>query len=60
LLERIAPELSMGYMRYYLRAAGASVAANADPRQAFTSAFPLPELIISAARRQLEVVLGGI
>lgn len=60
LLERIAPELVPGYMRYYLRAAGVSVAATADPRPAFIAAFPLPELIISAATRQLEVVLGGI
>jgi hypothetical protein len=60
LLERIAPELAPGFMRYYLRAAGVSVAASADPRPAFIAAFPLPELIISAATRQLEVVLGGI
>jgi hypothetical protein len=60
LLERIAPELAPGYMRYYLRAAGVSVAATTDPRSAFIAAFPLPELIISAVTRQLEVVLGGI
>jgi hypothetical protein len=60
LLERIAPELVPGYMRYYLRAAGVSVAAAADPRPAFTAAFPLPELIVNAATRQLQVVLGGI
>ncbi|MDQ3951327.1 MAG: hypothetical protein M3282_13420 [Gemmatimonadota bacterium] len=60
LLERVAPDLAQGYMRYYLRAAGAQVGATADPRTAFVAAFPLPELIISAATRQLEVVLGGI
>jgi hypothetical protein len=60
LLERIAPELLQGYMRYYLRAAGVQVAATADPRSAFASAFPLPELIISATTRQLDVVLSGI
>jgi hypothetical protein len=60
LLERIAPELAQGYMRYYLRAAGVQVGAAADPRAAFVAAFPLPELILSAATRQLEVVLGGI
>jgi hypothetical protein len=60
LLERIAPELVRGYMRYYLRAGGGPVAAVADPRPAFIAAFPLPDLIISAATRQLEVVLGGI
>jgi hypothetical protein len=60
LIERIAPELTAGYMRYYLRAAGLSAGATADPRASFVAAFPLPELIISAATRQLEVVLGGI
>jgi hypothetical protein len=60
LLERIAPELASGFMRYYLRAAGVPVPATGDPRTAFIAAFPLPELIISAATRQLEVVLGGI
>jgi hypothetical protein len=60
LLERIAPDLAQGYMRYYLRAAGVQVGATADPRAAFAAAFPLPELIMSAAIRQLEVVLGGI
>jgi hypothetical protein len=60
LLERIAPDLTDGYRRYYLRAAGAQVGATADIRAAFANAFPLPELIVSAIVRQLEVVLGGI
>jgi hypothetical protein len=60
LLERIAPELAPGYMRYYLRAAGVPAATTSSPRSAFIAAFPLPELIISAVTRQLEVVLGGI
>jgi hypothetical protein len=60
LIERVAPELAQGYMRYYLRAAGAAGPATGDPRAAFAAAFPLPELIIRAATRQLEVVLGGI
>ncbi len=60
LVERVAPELAQGYMRYYLRAAGVAAGATADPRAAFTAAFPLPELIINAVTRQLEVVLGGI
>jgi hypothetical protein len=58
LLERIAPDLVEGYMRYYLRAA--SGAGGGGLRAAFVAAFPLPELIASAAARQLEVVLGGI
>ena len=60
LLERIAPELAQGYMRYYLRAAGSGAGASGDPRAAFAAAFPLPELILGAATRQLDVVLGGI
>ena len=60
LLERIAPDAVQGYMRYYLRAVGGSASASSDPRAAFAAAFPLPELIINAATRQLEVVLGGI
>jgi hypothetical protein len=60
LIERVAPELAEGYMRYYLRAGGASAAAAGNPRAAFVAAFPLPELIVNAVTRQLEVVLGGI
>ncbi len=60
LLERIAPDIAPGYMRYYLRAAGMPAPAGADLRSVFVSAFPLPELIVSAATRQLVVVLGGI
>jgi hypothetical protein len=58
LLERIAPDLVDGYMRYYLR--GFSGAGGGDLRAAFVAAFPLPELIVGAVTRQLEVVLGGI
>jgi hypothetical protein len=58
LLERIAPDLAEGYMRYYLR--GVPSAGGANLRAAFAAAFPLPELILTAATRQLEVVLGGI
>jgi hypothetical protein len=60
LLERTAPELAAAYMRYYLRAAGAGGGGAANLRAAFAAAFPLPELIINALTRQLEVVLGGI
>lgn len=60
LLQRIAPDAADGYMRYYLRSAGATVSASGDPRPAFAATFPLPELILSAITRQLEVVLGGI
>ena len=60
LLERIAPELADGYMRHYLRAARSSAGMSGDPRAAFGAAFPLPDLIVNAIARQLDVVLGGI
>ena len=59
LLERIAPDLRQGYMRYYLGEVGEQAPAG-DPRAAFERAFPLPAPILAAIRAQLDVVLGGI
>ena len=59
LLQRIAPELLTGYMRYYLRSIGAT-STMADPSAAFASSFPIPDAIRDAIGRQLDVVLGGI
>lgn len=59
LLQRAAPELAPGYMRYYLRAAGVTPPAG-DPSALFTSTFALPDAIRDAFTRQIEVVLGGI
>ena len=59
LLQRIAPELVDGYLRYYLRAGGQSVPAG-SLETAFAAAYPIPDTIRSAIMRQLEVVLGGI
>lgn len=59
LLQRIAPELVPGYMRFYLRAAGTPAPAG-DPTAAFASAFPLSQAILSAVGRQIDAVLGGI
>lgn len=59
LLERIAPDLRQGYMRYYLAAVGQQ-APTGDPRAAFERAFPLPAPILTAIRAQFDVVLGGI
>lgn len=59
LLQRTAPELVPGYMRYYLRSAGAT-APSGDPTAAFAAAFPLPSGILDAISRQLDTVLGGI
>ena len=59
LIERVAPELTAGYMRYYLASVGARVPAG-DPRGAFEAGFPLPAPILAAIRSQLETVMGGI
>lgn len=58
LLERTAPDLADGYARYYLRAIG--VAAGTSPRASLATAFPLPDTMLAAISRQLDVVLGGI
>jgi hypothetical protein len=59
LLQRIAPELVAGYMRYYLASAGSTSSAT-DPTAAFNAAFPLPDTIRESLSRQIELVLGGI
>jgi hypothetical protein len=58
LLQRIAPELVDGYIRYYLTLAEQPT--SGDIRTRFTSVFPLPDIIRGAIDRQLEVVLGGL
>ena len=58
LLQRLAPELVPGYMRYYVRIVNAS--SSGDATLAFTTAFPLTEPVADAIKRQLDIVLGGI
>ena len=58
LLERVLPTAVPGYMRYYLRQAGRP--SPTDPRAAFAAAFALPDPILSAISRQMDVILGGI
>jgi hypothetical protein len=58
LLQRAAPELVQGYIRYYLAQAGQPTSGDLNAR--LVSAFPLPETIREAIERQLDVVLGGI
>jgi hypothetical protein len=58
LLRRTAPELVAGYTRYYLTQAGQSTTGDINAR--LVSVFPLPQQIVDAIDRQLEVVLGGI
>jgi hypothetical protein len=59
LLQRVAPELAQGYMRYYLRSAAVAVPSG-DASAAFAAAFSLPDSIRDAISRQIEAVLGGI
>jgi hypothetical protein len=59
LLQRAAPELAPGYMRYYLRTAGITPP-DGDPTSLFTSTFAIPDAIRDAFTRQIDVVLGGI
>lgn len=59
LLQRLAPNLVPGYMRFYLQTAGAAAPAG-DPTAAFAAAFPLPQAILTSLGRQIDVVLGGI
>jgi hypothetical protein len=59
LLQRVAPELLDGYMRYYLRQANVRVSGG-DAQGEFTATFQLPGAILSGLARQLDVVLGGI
>lgn len=58
LLQRAAPELLAGYIRYYLSQAGQPTTGDANAR--FAAAFPLPDVIRQAIERQVDVVLGGI
>ena len=58
LLERTVPTVLPGYMRYYLQQAGRP--APSDPRAAFATAFAVPDAVVMAIARQLDVVLGGI
>ena len=58
LLQRVAPEILDGYMRYYLRSVNRPAGSNVQ--STFLSTFALPETIRDALNRQLDVVLGGI
>jgi hypothetical protein len=58
LLQRVAPELLDGYMRYYLRSVNRPAGGNLQ--STFLSTFTLTDTIRDALNRQLDVVLGGI
>ena len=59
LMQRVAPELADGYARYYLRASRVPFTTG-DAMAALATAFPLPDTVRDAIKRQIEVVLGGI
>jgi len=59
LLERVSPDLVAGYMRFYLQTLGKPAPAG-DATAAFAAAFPIPQAILSAVTKQIDVVLGGI
>lgn len=59
LLKKIAPELLPDYMRFYLRTLSDNVPPG-DPTAAFTSTFSLPQTIVDAIAKQIDIVLGGI
>jgi hypothetical protein len=59
LLQRVAPELVRPYMMYYLSTAGLAGIAG-DPATTFANTFPLPQNIVDAIDRQIEIVLAGI
>ena len=60
LLQRISSaDVAHDYMRFYLRSAGIAAPAG-DPTSAFAAAFSLPDAVVQAITRQLDVVLGGI
>ena len=58
LLQRVAPEILDGYMRYYLRSVNRPAGSNVQAT--FNSTFAIPDVIRDAIARQLDVVLGGI
>ncbi|MBL8958361.1 MAG: hypothetical protein JNJ98_00795 [Gemmatimonadetes bacterium] len=58
LLERIAPDLTDGYRRYYLRTA--RQVPGGDVTAQFARIFPLPGPLDQALVRQVDLVLNGI
>jgi hypothetical protein len=59
LLQRHAPELVPGSMRFYLQTLGRT-APTGDPTAAFDAALPIPTAILNAVTKQIDIVLGGI
>jgi hypothetical protein len=61
LLQRVAPDMVEGYERYYLSLARQPPAsAAAELGSQFARIFPLPDPILAALQRQIDIVLNGI
>jgi hypothetical protein len=59
LMQRIAPDLVQGYMRFYLKTLG-NTPPSGDVTAAFAAGFPVPQPILTAVGHQIDVILGGI
>ena len=59
LLQKVAPELTDAYCRYYLAQVGRSTNV-ANMQAALRSAFPIPQAMAAALARQIDIVLAGI
>jgi hypothetical protein len=59
LLQRLAPELVVGYQQYYLRSTGAAIPAG-DPEAAFAATYSLPAALVDGIGKQLDLILAGI
>jgi len=58
MIQRTAPDILDGYMRYYLRAVNRPAGSNVQAT--FAATFSIPDTIRDALNRQLDVILGGI
>ncbi|OYV74387.1 MAG: hypothetical protein B7Z72_00250 [Gemmatimonadetes bacterium 21-71-4] len=58
LIQRVAPELGDGFMRFYLSQAGVTPPAS-GVQAVFTSTFQLPTAIVADLARQINQALGG-
>lgn len=59
LLQKIAPELTDAYCRYYLAQVGRPTNA-VNAQAALRSAFPVPQNIADALQKQIDIILAGI
>jgi hypothetical protein len=60
LIAKVAPTLTGGYMRFYLRAAAVADVADADLTATFEKTFVVPKALIDSVERQIAVSFSGI